>query len=256
MKVPPILCAMLVCTALVWQAAAAQATDPNEDEHSPARQAARSRAVTGEDGSTKAERADDRQSPRMGSDRSVGPTGGNPGAADSRGRGSAAPQRGIGQLERTNADRLRSLLNAQARGRLAGQSGRGSVGSRRAAINGRTAAAGREGASQVSRPTPVASGPTAVASGPRGGASRPATVASGPTALASGSAAVASGPTAVASNSGVRAVAGPGAVTRAIGRGTAIGGPRPPGAGLLGGPASGRTAHSAMVDGTQFRHGH
>jgi hypothetical protein len=291
MKMPKILWVMLLCTPLASEAAesaslqrggavtetdSATARGPNETKPSRAPQTARSRTVPGEDTGAKTDHADDRQSPRPRPETSVGSTSGNPGAATSQGRGSAAPQRGMGQVARPNADRLRALLNAQARGRLARQPGRSSVGPRRAAIDGRRTVLGRRGGGQVS-PTPVASGPTAGASGPAtvasgsaAGASRPATVASGsaagasgPANVASGAAAAASGPTAVASgltpatsNSGARAAMGPSAVTRAIGRGTAIGGPRAPGVGLVGGPATGRIVHSAMVDGTQFRRGH
>jgi len=270
MKVPQILWVMLLCTALASEAAEAASVQPsgsvtadpanegapNEAQPSHAPQTAFSRTVAGEDASKKAERADERQSPRAGPDKSVGSTGANPGAAASRGRESAAPQRGTGQLARPNADRLRSLLNAQARGRPVQQPRRGSVAPGRAAINGRAAVPGRGGVGQGSRPTPATLGRTAVASGPTA-------VASGPSAVASGSAAAAPSPTAAAagqspviSNSAVRATTAPNAVTRAIGRGTAIGGPRAPGAAVVGGPTAGRTVHSAMVDGTQFRRGH
>ena len=267
MKVPQILCVMLLCTALASEAAEAAPVQPggsvtadpaNEggpNEAQPSH-AARSRTVPAEDASKKAERADQRQSPRAGPDKSVGSTGGNPGAAASRGRESAATQRGVGQLVRPNADRLRALLNAQARGRPARQPSRGSVGPGRAATDGRAAVPGRGGMGQESRPTPATSGRTAVASGPTAVAAGPATVAAGSAAAAAGPTAVASRLAPVISNSAVRPVTAPNAVTRAIGRGTAIGGPRAPGVAVVGGPAAGRTVHSAMVDGTQFRHGH
>ena len=267
MNVPQILCAMLLWTPLASQAAetaslqpggsmtetdSANEGGPNDARPSNAPQSARSRTVPGEDAGKKAERVDDRQSPRAGSDKSFNSPGATSGAAASRDRGSAATQRGNAQLARPNADRVRSLLNAQARARPARQPSRGSVGQGRGAVgpsragnDGRRAVPGRGGAGQVS---PLASRPTAVASGP-------ATVASGAAAAASGPTTVASGLAPVTSNSGFRAVTGPTAITRAIGRGTAIGGPRTAGAGLMGGPATGRAAHSAMVDGTQFHHG-
>jgi hypothetical protein len=271
MRVPRILYAMLVCSSLDTVAASAATLEdshlgagpvtpadsgseagPDDARPSSMRPTAHSRAATAADTGNKAERADDRQSPRAGSGKSVGSTGDNSSAPASRGSVPAAPQRGIGQLARPNADRLRSLLNAQARGRPARQPSRGSVGQgrgaggpNRVANDGPRAVPGQRGHGQVS---PLASRPTAVASGPAAVASGAATAASGPAVVASGL-----GP--ATSNSGVRAVTGPSAITRAMGRGTAIGGPRTAAAGLVGGPATGRTAHSAMVDGTQFHHG-
>jgi hypothetical protein len=103
----------------------------------------------------------------------------------------------------------------------------------------------------VFRPTRVASRPTAVASGTTAVAPGP-----GPAPVTSRSTPIAPGPAPVASNAAVRAVTGPSALTRAIGRGSAIGGPRLAGAGLVGGPATVRTAHSATIDGTQVHHPH
>jgi hypothetical protein len=51
-------------------------------------------------------------------------------------------------------------------------------------------------------------------------------------------------------------VTSPSAVTRAFGRDSTIGGPRAPGPGRVGGPAIGRTAHNATIDGTQLHHQH
>jgi hypothetical protein len=259
MKGPRILCAILVCTWLAWETAAAAlpvrpdgasgpaARSPNEvgsnqAEPSPIRETARNRATTGENTSKKSERADDSQSKRVGSDSSVGSTGGNPGAAASHGRGSAAPQRRVGQLATPNADRLRSLLSARARGRPAQPASRRSAGPIRPRTGGGAAARGPGGAGEATRPTPAAS--------------RPAAVASGPTTVASRPTGVASGPTPVGSNIATRALTSPSAVTRAFGRGSTIGGPRAPGPGLVGGPAIGRTAHNATIDGSQLHHPH
>jgi hypothetical protein len=281
MKVPWILCVVLVCISLASVAAAAPSypgagssataadsanqVGPNEPGPSSARHTADSHAVTDEDTGKKAERADAGRSPRAGPDRSVGSTSASPGTAASRGHGSAAPQRGITQPARPNADRLRSLLNAQARGRVTRQPARGPVRPGRAAIGGRPAVPAPGGAGQVLRPARVASRSTAVASGTAAVAQGPTPVASGPgpaplasglAPLAAGSASVAPGPAPLASNATFRAATGPGALTRAIGRGSAIGGPRVAGAGLVGGPATVRTAHSAMIDGAQVHHPH
>ena len=261
---------MFLCTALAAEASEAAPVQPggsvtadpaneggpNEAQRSHAPQTARSGTVPAEDASKKAERADERQSPRAGPDKSAGSTGGNPAAAPSRSRDSAAPQRGVGQLARPNADRLRALLNAQARGRPAQQPRRGSVAPGRAATNGRGTVAGRSGVDQGSRPTPATPGRVAAASGPSAVASGPSAVASGSAAAAPSRTAVAAGLSPVTSSSAFRPVTTPNAVTRAIGRGTVIGGPRAPGVAVVGGPGAGRTVHSAMVDGTQFHHGH
>jgi hypothetical protein len=281
MKVFRILCVALVCSSLASVAAeaasyqgagsssvtaadSANQVRPNEAGPSSARHTADNHAATDEDTGKKAERADERRSPRAAPDKSVGSTSGSPGTA-SRAHGSAAPQRGITQLARPNADRLRSLLNAQARGRVTRKPARGPVGPGRAAIGGRPAVPAPGGAGQVLRPTRVASrstavasgttarGPTPVASGPGPG---PASLASGLAPLAAGSASVAPRPAPLASNAAVRAGTGPSALTSAIGRGSAIGGPRVAGAGLVGGPATVRTVHSAMIDGTQVHHPH
>jgi hypothetical protein len=279
MKVPRILCVVLVCTSLASVAAAAASyqgagssataadsahqVGPNDAGASSARHTADSHAVTDKDTGKKAERADDRRSPRAAPDKSVGSTSGSPRTAASHGRGSAAPQRGTTQLASPNADRLRALLNAQARGRVTRQPARGPVRPGRAAIGGRPAVPAPGGAGQVLRPTRVASRSTAVASGttapgptPVASGRGPAPLASGPAPLAAGSAPVAPGPAPLASNATVRAATGPSALTRAIGRGSAIGGPRVAGAGLVGGPATVRTAHSATIDGTQVHHPH
>ncbi|MDB6100044.1 MAG: hypothetical protein JWO52_43 [Gammaproteobacteria bacterium] len=280
MKVPRILCVALVCSSLASVAAeaasyqgagssSAMAADsanqvhPNEAGPSSARHTADNHAVTDEDTGKKAERADARRSPRAAPDKSVGSTSGSPGTAASRAHGSAAPQRGITQLARPNADRLRSLLNAQARGRVTRKPARGPFGPGRAAIGGRPAVPAPGGAGQVLRPTRVASRSTAVASGttargptPVASGPGPASLASGLAPLAAGSASVAPRPAPLASNAAVRAGTGPSALTSAIGRGSAIGGPRVAGAGLVGGPTTVRTVHSAMIDGTQVHHPH
>jgi len=258
----------------------------NETKPSDASQTARGRTAPGEDTGKKAEGADGRQSPRVGSDKSVGSPSATSGAAASGARGSAATQRVTGQVARPNADRLRSLLNAQVRGRPSQQRSRGSVGPSRPVANGRGTAPGTERTAQTFRSAPVASRLTAeasgrmaaasgqtglgsgriAASGPTGAgptgqtaptASTPGRtgVTSGPAGIASASAVGASMPTRGPSSVAIRAATGPGAVTRANGRGSAIGGPRAQSAGLVGGSAVNRTVHSAMVDGTQFHRG-
>jgi hypothetical protein len=78
-------------------------------------------------------------------------------------RGSATPQRGVGQLANSNADRLHSLLSAKARTRIAKASSR--VGSNDVATGNRVVR-GPRSASPMDQPTPPVSkfGARAVAS--------------------------------------------------------------------------------------------
>jgi hypothetical protein len=210
MKMPQILCTMLLCTAL------ADATH--------AREVVDGRTLTGNVGSMKAQRGQDRQPPPGASDKDVDSTGRNTGAAAVPHRDSAESQHGSSRLTSPNADRLRSLLNARARGRTARLPSRGSVGPVRTATGKGTGIRGSGGADRESRSTPVASRPAAVSSGP-------ASVVSGMTA---------------------RGVASPGALSRAVRGVPTIGGPPATSHGFVGGPTIGRTARNATIDGTQL----
>ena len=130
----------------------------------------------------------------------------------------ASPRRGAG-----NADRVHSLLNAQARGRPARQPGR-PVGSARAVAHGPDDARGRQGVSAAGQPKLAASNSAAA-------------MPAGQTKLA-------------ASNSAPP----PAARLSSIPRNSAIGGPHASRLGRVGGPAISRTTHIATIDGAQLHH--
>lgn len=240
MRVPEILCTMLLCTTLAREGAAAalsarndsslpaadatNVTGPNQADPTHAREAADGRTLTGSAKSPKAERGQDRQPALGGSDKNVGSAARNPGATAVPHRDSAESQHGSSRLVSPNADRLRSLLNARPRGRITRQPSRASVGPVRAATDKSTGIRGSSGPDRELRSTPVAA--------------RPAAVSSGPASVASGMAA--------------RGMASPSAFYRAVRGVSTIGGPPVTGHGFVGGPAIGRTARNATIDGTQL----
>jgi hypothetical protein len=134
MKQAPLLCAMVACAV---QAFAASAAVPPERKGSPAAAA---------DSATVARRADnvsatagsaaDRQSASGGSKHGRDTAGRDPAANVPRRTGSITTQRGGNQLARANSDRVRALLNAQARGHAARQPVRRTVAQVHAATAG------------------------------------------------------------------------------------------------------------------------
>jgi hypothetical protein len=189
MRMSHLLCAVLACAPLIFEA--------------------RSTASSA-DGSSSAAAAN------------VGEAAG--GAAPSRNAGSKRGRTGnrgpnpvgVAQTARSNADRLHSLLNAQARGRLARQPGRG--GSTRAVTHGPDDVRGLHGASLAGQSKMAVSN----------GAAPPAAETAGQSKLA-------------ASKS-----------TAAMPRNSALGGSHVQELGRVGGPAISRATHSATVDGTQL----
>jgi hypothetical protein len=246
MKVPHILCAILACAPLTFEA---HATASSEDGR-PSRPAADAgqaagRAVPSRDANTKPEGTPDRDPTQARARTGGGSTGGgltgsgstggvskarDAAAAASPRRGSVTPQRsgvqgGPARAARGNADCLNSMLNARARGRLARQPSR-PAGSARAVARG----------PEVRGPRDV--GP---AGQPRLGKSN---TAAPPTAMMAGQ------PKLATSNS----PAWPAARPAPNPRNPAVGGPHAQTLGRVGGPAiSGRT-HSATVDGNQLHH--
>jgi hypothetical protein len=191
----PILWAGLAlgCVMLTSPARAAAAPDDRRASSAPANaDSAIAGAAPLRDTPIKSKRTGVRSPPRMGARSSAVSKGGNSGAAAPR-RGFETPRQGI-QSAGGSADRVRALLNTQARGRPAGQTSR-PMGSNLAAIG--APGLGGPGASKRSvMPVPKAT------------------------------AATTNFPTA---------------------------GPRVQTIGRLGGPAVGRTNHSAAIDGTQRR---
>jgi hypothetical protein len=211
MKVSHILCAVLACAPLTFEARAAASSEAAR----PSRAAAGAgqpagRTAPSRDAGAKPQGTRDREPIEARARTGGGSTGGvskgrDPARDVPARRGSIPPQRGDVQA-RSNADRLHSLLNAKAHARLARQPVR-PVGSIRAATGG------------------------AGVQGPRGVA-----------------------PTAQARPSSVNSAASPAARPAASPRNSPIGGPHAQVFGRVGGPAIGRTTHSATVDGTQLHH--
>jgi hypothetical protein len=236
MKVPHILCAILACAPLTFEARATASSEDGRPSRpvADAGQAA-GRAVPSRDASTKPEGTPDRDPTQARARTGGGSTGGvskarDAAAAASPRPGSVTPPRGVVQgaaarAVRGNADRLNSLLNARARGRLARQPSRPA------------------GSARAVAPGPEARGPRDVgpAGQPKLGKSN---TAAAPTAMMAGQ------PKMATSNS----LTSPAARPAPNPRNSAIGGPHGQTLGRVGGPAISRTTHSATIDGNQPQH--
>jgi hypothetical protein len=226
-KMSHILCALLACAPLIFEA---RATASSEDGRSSVAAAnvdeSAGRAAPGRKAGKKPGRTGDRGSNQAGARTSDGSKGRDAAVAASPRGSSATPQAGagkavMGQADRGNADRLRSMLNARASGHLARQRSR-PVGSTPGATGGPDLH-GPQGASQAGQPKLAAS--TNSAASP---AARPAVT---PSSAASPAARPATTP-----------------------RNSAIGGPHAQALARVGGPALSRTTHSGTIDGTQLHH--
>ena len=145
-------------------------------------------------------------------------TAGDRGSASRDAAVAASPRRGPG-----NADRVHSLLNAQARGHPARQPGR-SVRSARAVAQGPDDARGRVGVSAAGQSKLAAS--NGAAAMPAGQPKLAASISAAP----------------------------PAARLSSIPRNSAIGRPHAQALARVGGPAISRTTHSATIDGAQLHH--
>jgi hypothetical protein len=222
MKMSHILCAMLACAPLTFEARAAtsSADGPSSAAAVNVGEAA-GRAAPSRNAGSKRGRTVDRGSNQAGAQTGSGSKGRDAAAAASPRRGSATSQGGVAQTGRSNADRLHSLLNAQARGRLARQPGR--AGSTRAVTRGPDDVRGSQGVSPAGRSKLAAS---------NSAAAMPVVQ-----------------PKVAASNSAPSA-----ARLSSTPRNSAIGGPHAQGLGRVGGPAISRATHGATVDGAQLHH--
>jgi hypothetical protein len=136
MKIARLLCALWVCGPLALDARAADSLVRNGAAVAPAKlgQAAGS-ATDGRDKGIKT-------TTQAGSSKGDGPKGRNAAVAASPRRGSVTAPRAAGPLARSNADRLRSLHPAKARGGIASTPNR-RVGPKVAATSSNVSAAGR-----------------------------------------------------------------------------------------------------------------
>jgi hypothetical protein len=252
MRVPHIVCAILACAALTLEA---RATASSEDDRQSGANVDRAagRAESSRDAGTKPARTNGRDSTQTGARKGAGSKGQDAGVADSPSRGSATPQRGVGQSARGNgnADRLRSLLNAQAQAhptrRQPGRAVRPTGAAKGAATGAATrsatgavtgAATGTASRAATGTATGAATG-TATSAATRGAGAR---VPQGVTPAGQ--------PKLATSNS----VASPVPRLTATPRGSIIGGPHAQGSGRVGGPAISRTTRSATIDGTRPPH--
>jgi hypothetical protein len=150
MKVARLLCAIWVCAPLALDASAAESPERGGSPVADMGQEA-GRAALGRDTSIKAGRAETRESAQVDSGKGSGSKSRNAAADVSPRRGSVRPQRGVGRLAHSNADRLHSLLSKQARGRLANASSR-PVGSNGAATGSDGVVRGPRGSNPVGGP--------------------------------------------------------------------------------------------------------
>jgi hypothetical protein len=247
MKVSHILCAMLACAPLTLEARATASSENGSSSVAAANVGeAAGRAAPSRNAGTKRGRTGDRGPNQAAARTSDGSKGRDAAAAASPRGGSVPPQAGAGkaaasQAGRSNADRLRSMLNARVNGHLARRPSR-PVGSTRGAPGGPDLH-GARGASPAGQPKMAASN----------GAAAPAAVPAGQSKLAASNSAAAMplGQLKVAASNSAASSA---ARLSSAPRNSAMGGPHAQGLGRVGGPAISRATHSATVDGAQLHH--
>ena len=239
MRAAHIVCAILACAPLTFEARAIASTEdgrpsqPQADAGQAAGPAAPDPDASGRPRGTR-DPEPNRAHPRTGSGSTGGGSHGSAAAKGAAARGSGsngsgskgrdasggvsprpgsvtpahgAAQSGVAQAGRANADRLHSLLNSRAQGHLVRQSGR-AIGS------------------------------------PHGAAGSPAVRGSPPSAAPAGQPKLAATTTAPA----------PAVRTAVTPRSPSIGGPHAQVSGRVGGPAISGPKHNATIDGTQLRH--
>jgi hypothetical protein len=156
MKMSHILCAMLACAPLTFEARAATSSADGPSSAAAAKLGeAAGRAAPSRNAGTMRGRTGDRGSNQAGAQTGSGSKGRDAAVAASPRRGPVTSQGGVAQTGRSNADRLHSLLNAQARGRLARPPGR--AGSTRAVTRGPDDVRGSQGVSPAGQPKMAAS---------------------------------------------------------------------------------------------------
>lgn len=224
MNVSRILCALLSCGSLAIEANAAVSPMGSRSPQTMAE------STAGRDVHAEARPADGRALARPAAETTAHAT--NRAGAANRDAAMAVESRSmtmqhpVGQVGRGNADRLRSLLGAQARGRVARQPTRPSVGSARAPTIGGSTGQERFGGN----PAQFGAGPVR----------QPSQRVGQPV----GSLALASLPK----------TARPAPTLSALATHSTNGARRAPGLAVVGGPVIGRDVHNSTIDGTQARH--
>lgn len=250
MKMPRILGALLVCAPLALAAGAPASSEPGATHAAEKREAARDAASPPKaepDSSARAGRAAGPSVPASSGKGSVSTARDAESALAPRRGGADVPQHAPGPAARGNGDRLRGLLEAQARGYSARQSSQ-PVGSIRGA-NGNAPARGAGGASPALASPAFPPALTA----PNLAARSAANLSAAPNLSAAANPRTAANPRAAA-NPSAAANSSAAANLSAAARASTIGGPQAQGLGQVGGPAIGRPAHAATIDATQLHH--
>jgi hypothetical protein len=262
-KLSHIVCAILAWVPLTVEVRATPSSEDgrqsaaNADREAANADRAAGRAAPSRNAGTQPGRTGGRDSTQAGARAGGASKGREAAAADSSSRGSVTPQRGVGQSARgnSNADRLRSLLNAQANGHLARrQPGRAARSTRAAPIAASGSASRAATGAAPGGATRAATG--AAASAATGTASGGATRAATGAATRGLGAPVPQGitPAGQPNPAASRGAASPVPRPTALPSGPAIGGPRAQGSGRVGGPAIGRTTRNATIDGSRPPH--
>ena len=237
-KMSRILCTLLLCGAATFAAAAATL---QEQGNSPQV----SGSTAGRDVDANVRSADGRESARKGAQKGSGTTRRNAGTAVSSRSEPATRPHTVSPLERSNADRLHSLLSAQARGRVARQPARRPVGSAPVSTGG--GGAGQERLGVMASQQRLGAGPTRFGTSPARLSVNPAPISASPvrqTTQGVASLALATSP----------AAARPAPTLTAFAIHSTNGLPRAAGPAVVGGPVVGRGVHNSTIDGTGSRH--
>ena len=238
MKMSRILCTLLLCGAVTFEATAA--TLPEQGNSPQASDSTADRDVD-----TNVRSADGRESARRGAQKGSGTTRRNAATAVSARSEPATRPHAVSPLGRSNADRLHSLLSAQARGRVARQPARRPVGSAPVATAG--GGAGQDRLGVVAGQQRLGANPTRFGTSPARTSVNPVPFSASPvrqTTQAVASLALATSPVA----------ARPAPTLTALAIHSTNGLPRAPGPAVVGGPAIGRGVHNSTIDGGRLRH--
>jgi hypothetical protein len=236
-KMSRILCTLLLCGAVTFEAAAATLQDQGNSPQM-------SGSTAGRDVDANVRSADGRESARKGAQKGSGTTRRNAGTAVSFRSEPATRPHTVSPLERSNAERLHSLLSAQARGRVARQPARRPVGSAPVSTGG---GAGQERLGVMASQQRLGAGPTRFGTSPARLSVNPAPISASPvrqTTQGVASLALTTSP----------AAARPAPTLTALAIHSTSGLPRAAGPAVVGGPVVGRGVHNSTIDGTGPHH--
>ena len=237
MKMSRILCTLLLCGAVTFEATAA--TLPEQGNSPQASDSTADRDVD-----TNVRSTDGRESARREAQKVSVTNRRNAGTAVSARSEPAARPHTVTPLGRSNSDRLHSLLSAQARGRVARQPARRPVGSAPVATVG--GGAGQDRLGVVAGQQRLGANPTRFGTSPARTSVNPVPFSASPvrpTTQGVASLALANSPVA----------ARPAPTLTALAIHSTNGLSRTLGSAVVGGPASGRSAHNSTIGGLGSR---